>query len=96
MANKLTPGELGPETAQGKPQPFEGSMAEAIEDALNALLPSDQRFDVNDNSQRARERRTLFVSIAQGVVKHLKDNAAAFEVTHTTGQAETHKLEVKT
>jgi hypothetical protein len=93
---KLIPGALGAETAQGKPAEFKGSMAEAIEDTLNALLPADRRFDVNDNSAETRDRRTLFVAIAQGVVKHLAANPGALEITHTTGAAATHKVEVKT
>ncbi|NIM95760.1 MAG: hypothetical protein GTO18_18830 [Anaerolineales bacterium] len=58
---------------------FANSMAEAIEDALekewqrlwNQPLPVEGQED----------RRLLFVAIAQGVIRHLKDNAKeAFDV----------------
>jgi hypothetical protein len=82
---KLKPGQLGDPTATAKPAAFTGSMAEAIENALNALLPADRQFDASVNTAEARDRRILFVAIAQGVCGHLQANAAAIEVKHSTG-----------
>lgn len=90
----LRPGGLGSPTETEKPSEFAGSMAEAIENALLALLPADRKFATNVNTPEARDRRALFVAIAQGVVKHLKENAAAIAVTHTTGTAIVHKVEI--
>ena len=95
MPPQLVPGELGPATATGKPSQFAGSMAEAIEDALWSLLPPDRRFKKDDNSPETRDRRTLFVAIAQGVCRHLDQNAGAFTVTHTSGQAATHSVQIE-
>lgn len=94
MGDKLVPGGLGAATDVGKPADFAGTMAEAIEDALWALLAPDRRFNKNDNSPEARDRRMLFVAIAQGVCGHLQQNAAAFTVTHTTGTAVTHQVQI--
>jgi hypothetical protein len=67
----------------GKPPEFAGSMAEAIENELNNLLPADRRFVINDNSPDTRDRRMLFVAIGRGVVGYLSKNAEAFR--HSTG-----------
>jgi hypothetical protein len=93
---KLVPGALGDPSEQGKPTEFAGSLADEIEKKLLALLPADRKFDPNDNSKETRDRRTFVVAIAQGVVEYLKANQDAFVVTHTTGQAVAHKLEITT
>jgi hypothetical protein len=89
VAGTLKPGDL---TAAN----FAGSMAEAIENALWALLPADLQFDKADTSAQAQDRRRLFVAIAQGVVQHLVDHADAFAITHTSGNDLTaaHKLQI--
>lgn len=64
---------------------FPGSMAEAMEVALGqewlqlkgTALPM----------QGEEDRRLLFVAIAQGVVKHLRDNADAFSVNVAVAQS---------
>ena len=73
----LRPGGMGLTGGSTKPSDFAGSMADAMEAALNTLLANDKinQFEVNTNSDEARARRRMFVAIAQGVVKHLKDNA---------------------
>ena len=92
---KLKAGGMGAEQpAESKPTAFAGSMAEAIEEALNALLPAERRFATNDNSKEARDRRLLFVAIAQGVVDHLVAKTSAFVITHESGEALPHKLEI--
>jgi hypothetical protein len=93
---KLVPGALGDPTATGKPAAFAGSMADAIETAMHDLLPPEQQFDPNDNSKESRDRRILFVAIAQGVVSYLNAHADAFIVTHTTGAAVTHSVDLDT
>jgi hypothetical protein len=85
MAN-LDPGQqAGNIGLDGKPTDFSSSMAEAIEDALWTLLGNDgmNQFDRNTNSNDARDRRRVLIAIAQGVVRHLVDNAGAFTITGT-------------
>jgi hypothetical protein len=79
----IKPGAMGsgadPNT---KPPEFAGSMAEAIENALNDSLSDDgmKTFAVSTNTQEARDRRRIFVAIAIGVVKYLKDNTDALNI----------------
>jgi hypothetical protein len=61
----------------GRLEDFDDSMAQEIEIALNALsgpLPSAPPKTVED-------RRKLFIAIANGVIKHLKNHQAAVQVT---------------
>jgi hypothetical protein len=84
MAN-IKPGGMGsgsdPNT---KPPEFAGSMAEAIEDALNELLGSEQppmkTFAVDTNSPEARDRRRLFVAITLGMMRYLQHNMDGFQI----------------
>jgi hypothetical protein len=72
MATELYPGTLAN---------FNGSMAKSIEDALAGLigpLPSAPPAAVTD-------RRVLFIAIAEGVIRYLKQNEAAFTVTVDIG-----------
>jgi hypothetical protein len=84
---------MGDKSEIGMPQAFQGSMAAAMEQAFNNLLQAEgmKTFDVNTNSTEARDRRRLFVAIAQGIVRHLKDNAKALEIfesqNHPTGES---------
>lgn len=81
MASTLKPGGLGSPNHVGTPPEFNGSMAEAMETALNALLIAEGRPELlRDNSTESRDRRLLFVAIAQGVVNHLTANQAAFTI----------------
>lgn len=55
----------------------EESMAKSIEDALEDLLgalPATPEHVVKD-------RRRLFIAIAEGVIRHLRDHQDAFEIT---------------
>jgi hypothetical protein len=67
-----------------------GSMAEAMDQALEALVPLGANED-------PRGRRKLLAGIAQGVVNHLAANAGAFTVTvpNTIGGNPTHEQQVK-
>jgi len=81
----LKPGGMGDKTDPSKkPAEFAGSMAEAMENAFNGLLGSEnppmKTFKVDTNTPEARDRRRMFVAIAQGVVRHLKDHAGALAI----------------
>jgi hypothetical protein len=79
----IKPGAMGSSADPNtKPPEFAGSMAEAIENALNDALSGDgmKTFAVNVNTQEARDRRRIFVAIAIGVVKYLKDNTDALSI----------------
>ena len=59
---------------------FDDSMAEAMENALATLWLAKTGDPLPAATQE--DRRLMFVAIAQGVVRHLKDNAAgAFDVS---------------
>jgi hypothetical protein len=87
MANVLDPGNMkGPSNPANQiPTDFELSMASSIEKAFLALLQQDgmKTFTIDTNASEARDRRRLLIAIAQGVVRHLVDNAGAFQVTGT-------------
>jgi hypothetical protein len=89
MGDALNPGSMqrAPDPGKQIPADFESTMASAIENALVALLQQDgmNSFTVDTNSKEARDRRRLLIAIAQGVVRHLVDNAAAFQVTDSDG-----------
>lgn len=56
------------------------SMAAAMENAFRAEWPKVMGDD-QDVPDPSPEMRLLFVAVAQGVIRHLKDNAQALEVT---------------
>jgi len=58
------------------PGTFAGSMADEIEKAFNRHGPPLPTTD----SQETRDRRRLFVAIAEGVIRHLDANESAFRV----------------
>lgn len=64
------------------PPEFVGSMAAAIETAYRNTLAADDKdtFDLNTNKETDRDRRRIFVAIAQGVVGYLAANQDAFRV----------------
>lgn len=65
-----------------------GSMAEAIDVALAALVPLGAHED-------PRGRRKLVLAVAQGVVAHLKANETAFVALHPDGSGGTYDLAVR-
>jgi hypothetical protein len=82
----------------GGPEPsdFPGSMAQAIEQSLNALLIHDGKDPLpTAETPETRDRRRLFIAIAQGVIDHLQANADAFEVTHHSGDFVDHDVEIR-
>ena len=90
MGTQLKPGGMTQAT-------FSGSMAEAIEQALNALLVAEGKPALpTSDTQETWDRRRFFVAIARGVVDHLNANEGAFVVTHTTGTSIPHQLTITT
>lgn len=64
---------------------FDDSMAKAMEDALAVLWQAKTGESLTAAAQE--DRRLLFIAIAQGVVKHLKDNAGpTFDVSVSVEQ----------
>jgi len=75
---------------------FESSMAQAMEQALNNLLPQIDRPQVpTEDTAETRDRRAVFLAIARGVVNHLVANAAAFEVRHADDTPTSLKIVIK-
>jgi hypothetical protein len=70
---------------QNEPPGFAGSMAAAIEDALNEQLLADGMHPLPAGDIAARDRRRLFVAIAEGVIRHLDANPQALRVVFTHG-----------
>jgi hypothetical protein len=86
LGSALDPGNMRfPPDQNQIPADFESSMASTIENALLRLLQQDNinGFEIDTNSSDARDRRRLLIAIAQGVVRHLVDNADAFQVMGT-------------
>lgn len=87
---QLRPGGMGlaSEPKGAKPVDFANSMADAMDTAFHTLLnneiPKMKNFEVNTNAAEARDRRRLFVAIAQGIVGHLKNNAGALVIKDST------------
>lgn len=62
---------------------FSGSMAAAIENELNGSLTLDGLLPLPATpAEELRERRRLFVAIARGVVRHLRDNQVNIRITY--------------
>lgn len=86
MGDQLKPGGLGDPDFVGTPPEFAASMAEAMEQALNDLLVEEGKPELDTaNNAETRDRRTLFLAIARGVVSHLVANHDAFDVTENDG-----------
>jgi hypothetical protein len=65
---------------------FAFSMAAAIENELNLSLLADGLPGLPmDASRETRDRRRLFVAIARGVVRHLRDNEGSFVIPYQDG-----------
>jgi hypothetical protein len=82
MADPIKPGNLKLPVFEDYGD-FANSMAKAIEDELNNLLvldglPALPTGPVTD--REIRDRRRLFVAIARGVVRHLRDHSDAIDV----------------
>lgn len=89
MGNTLIPGAQFPG--------FANSMAAAMEAALNTLLDQVGRPRVpTDNSDETRDRRVMFLAIAQGIVDHLVANEDAFRIVNDDGDTlDNHHIRVR-
>jgi hypothetical protein len=71
---------------------FAGSMAEAMEKAMDTLIQSEGKpgLPMADTVER-KDRRRLFIAIAAGVINHLAARDGSIEVTvhHGGGNDET-------
>jgi hypothetical protein len=68
-------------TAGKFPPNFAGSMADAMETALNSLLFSEGKPQVDTaDTPESRDRRIMFLAIAQGILNHMKANESAFRI----------------
>ena len=85
MADTLDAGGMGKPSEIGVPANFANSMADYIERAYWHCLDNDRKdtFDTSGNRDGDRDRRRIFVAIAQGVVQYLHDHQGAFRVTGT-------------
>jgi hypothetical protein len=64
------------------PAVFAGSMADEIERALNRLLPAGHKLTFDD-AEAMRDRRRLFVAIAEGVLRYLEAHENDLELDFT-------------
>ena len=84
----LTAGRMGkPDDPATVPPEFAGSMAANIE-AVFAKVSQDAGMPpliLTTNTVSDRDRRLIFVAIAQGVVEYLVANPDAFQITDTFG-----------
>jgi hypothetical protein len=89
MGDRLIPGAQVPG--------FANSMAAAMESALNTLLDGVDRPRVpTDNSDETRDRRVMFLAIAQGIVNHLVANQDAFTIVDDDGDTlNNHHIVIK-
>jgi len=73
-------------------------MADAMDTAFRSLLVAEgmNGFDLNTNSKEARDRRRIFVAIAQGVVRHLKDHGGALTVVNAANVPTGETIRVET
>ena len=70
----------------GTVKDFADSMAEAMEKALKMEWKEVEKVALPEQGEK--QRRLLFAAIAQGVVRHLKDNAdTAFQIAVETTQS---------
>ncbi len=91
----LKPGALPVDLGGGTfdDSPYNGSLAAQIEQELNLLLAADglQTLPL-DNTQESRDRRRLFVAIARGMVRHLRDQQTAIDVKVTVLPSTVHPV----
>ncbi|WP_289152817.1 hypothetical protein [uncultured Salipiger sp.] len=66
---------------------FTGSLADTIEQELDALLALDglPQLPSDPTDSEVRARRRFLIAIARGVVRHLHENPEAFVVTLSGG-----------
>jgi hypothetical protein len=95
MGNELIPGEFFED--QDDYSGLDDSMALAIEEELNALMLLDELppLETDPGDPSVRDRRRLFVAIARGVVRHLRDNKDSIDILLSDG-ATVHPTVIRT
>ena len=84
---------MGNQLKAGTLDDFGGSLAALIEQRLDAMLQADGLPGLPSGpADQVRDRRRLFVAIAQGVVQHLAANPGAFEIKLTNAGPATAAL----
>jgi hypothetical protein len=80
---QLKAGQMGDPAETGMPLAFQNSMAAAMEAALDRVRQAEgfPALVLNSNSSDDRDRRLIFVAIAQGMVEYLKANRDALTIT---------------
>lgn len=96
MGDKLKRGGLGDDDDPAPvPGEFAGSMAAAMEDALNFFLSGEQKPTVSvDNSAESRDRRIMFLAIAKGIVDHLVANQDALKIEDSLGNPTNLRIKI--
>jgi hypothetical protein len=96
MGDKLKRGGLGDATDLDPiPDAFAGSMAAAMEEALNSFLSDEEKPTVPvDNSAESRDRRIMFLAIAKGIVDHLVANQDAFKIKDSLGNPTSLRIKI--
>lgn len=79
---------MGDRLKAGSFADYNNSLAELIDDRLNSLLIADGLPGLSMEPSEARDRRRLFLAIAQGIVEHLSANKDAFKL-QVTGHVRT-------
>jgi hypothetical protein len=94
MSGPLKPGAFVPNRTDYSQ--FVGSMAEAMDKALNDLMTLDglPSLKTDATDPEVRDRRRLFVAIARGVASHLHDHGDAFRITLPGGAVVTPAVDV--
>jgi hypothetical protein len=96
VADPLKRGALG-SAADPSPLPaaFAGSLAAAIEAALNFYQTGEGKDALPvDNTTETRDRRILFLAIAKGVVDHLTAHPGAFRIVNQFGDPTSLRIEI--
>jgi hypothetical protein len=73
---------------------YSGSMAEAIEYAFRREWPNAMP-GAELPTTTSPDLKLLFVAIAQGVIRHLKDHADSFQVDVATSGVHSHTADVE-
>lgn len=98
MSHELKRGALGsPADETPLPAEFAGSMAAAMEAALNFYMTGEGKQAVPvDNTTESRDRRILFLAIAKGVIDHLAAKPDAFRIVQSDGDPTNLRIEIDT
>ena len=85
MGNTLIPGAFSND--QTDYSAFANSMAHVIENELNALMTLDglPALETDPDDPSVRDRRRLFVAIARGVVRYIRDNKDSIDILRSDG-----------